>query len=261
MSCDSDWLTKLFEVTEQLRGRAETCTLVFQCRGQSPLPYSASSAGAHCSKSKMAGRAGKGCWRKYWPVPAEGAAWACVLGNCSPGGHWSWVEPSVALWLPAEFPASPTLLTGLQASRDPPWGHPPQARLLLTQWKLPSVPSPAHSSWAFMSCHVQAGSALQVTLNQLKASFLPFSRDPGEMPRHSVASRVTSPLPPPSSAPEPSPQNPGQAELGCQGETGREQYYGHDQTLCGLTGNVFTCPNATRTQVLRRDVTMVTQPK
>lgn len=56
--------------------------------------------------------------------PSRGSTWACVLGNCSPGGRWSWVEPSAAIWLPAELPSSPTLLTGLQASRDPPWGTP-----------------------------------------------------------------------------------------------------------------------------------------
>lgn len=47
-----------------------------------------------------------------------------ILGHYSPTGHWSWWSPSLPIWLPAEL----SLVTGLQASREPQWEEPPHRR-------------------------------------------------------------------------------------------------------------------------------------
>lgn len=123
--------------------------------------------------------------------PQHGASrcWSCARHQCSPNGQWSWVEPRFRHLAPSRAPREfPHIVTGLQASQEPQWW----GRLLLTQWKLPLT---ALSSWAFMSCQTQAWPALQLTLNQLRTTFLPLRGVSGEMLGCDVASRVTSHCP------------------------------------------------------------------
>lgn len=180
------------------------------------------------SESKMAGVVQKGFTEKVLVSPGVGSGPNARPQDFGLSGPWYWVEPQSRLWLPEELPRSSppsdtfTSFSGATVGDSPST----QMRLLLTQRKLPTE---AHSSWAFTSCQTQAWPALQVTLNQLQTTFLPLGGVPGEMPGYNVASRVTSSLSPPSAAPEPS--WPGRdtgihrlAELGCQGETGRDQY-------------------------------------
>lgn len=167
-------------------------------------------------KSKMAGVVGKGFVKEGLASPSRGSSpnpGPRMLGMCTVQLLSQW--PVVLGGTPISPSGSqqrsqgvPHLVTGLQASHEPQWGHcPPHTEEAAADTNKTLCHSPF-----FLGIYELPDTslpALHMTLNQLQATFLPPGGVPREMPGHNIASRVSSPLPPPSSAPEPSWQSPG----------------------------------------------------